>query len=202
MPPKVKVTREDIVNAAVELVRREGASALNARAIAAALGCSTQPIFSNFATMDELRTAAAAAADKRYQSYLAADMARGQYPPYKASGMAYIRFAREERELFRLLFMRDRSGEVIAEDRDSIRPLLTLIERNLGIDEDAAFRLHMELWIFVHGIATMIVTGYLNWDEAMVSGILTDAYMGLKARYTEGGAQDGSHSDGKAPQGV
>ena len=33
------------------------------------------------------------------------------YPPYKAMGMGYIRFAAEERELFRLLFMRDRSGE-------------------------------------------------------------------------------------------
>ena len=38
-------------------------------------------------------------------------MSAGQYPPYKASGMAYIRFAREQRELFKLLFMRDRTNE-------------------------------------------------------------------------------------------
>lgn len=50
--------------------------------------------------------------------------------------MAYIRFAREERELFKLLFMCDRSGEAIGEDRDTIRLLLEIIQRNLDIDED------------------------------------------------------------------
>lgn len=58
MPPKIKVTRESIVATAVDLVRSEGAQALNARRIAAALGCSTQPIFSNFAVMDELKALA------------------------------------------------------------------------------------------------------------------------------------------------
>ena len=57
MPPKVKITKEDIIKTAIELVRREGTGALNARAIAAALSCSTQPIFSNFETMDELQKA-------------------------------------------------------------------------------------------------------------------------------------------------
>ena len=55
MPPKVKITKEDIIKTAVELVRSNGAEALNARAVAAELNCSTQPVFSNFATMDELQ---------------------------------------------------------------------------------------------------------------------------------------------------
>ena len=50
MPPKVKITKEDIINAAVSLVRENGADALNARTVASLLGCSTQPVFSNFAT--------------------------------------------------------------------------------------------------------------------------------------------------------
>ena len=54
MPPKVKITKEDIIRTAVDLVRQRGIDAINARAIATALSCSTQPIFSNFATMDEL----------------------------------------------------------------------------------------------------------------------------------------------------
>ena len=57
MPPKVRVTKENIIKTATELVRQSGADAINARAIAKVLGCSTQPIFSNFATMDELKTA-------------------------------------------------------------------------------------------------------------------------------------------------
>ena len=64
MPPKVKITKEDIINAAVSLVRENGADALNARTVASLLGCSTQPVFSNFATMDELRLAVAEKADE------------------------------------------------------------------------------------------------------------------------------------------
>ena len=55
MPPKVKVTKEEIINAALALVRENGTDAINARSIAASLACSTQPIFSNFATMEELQ---------------------------------------------------------------------------------------------------------------------------------------------------
>ena len=55
MPPKIKITKDDIINTTLEIVRRDGADAINARTIAANLGCSTQPIFSNFASMDELR---------------------------------------------------------------------------------------------------------------------------------------------------
>ena len=57
MPPKVQITKEDIVNTALELIRTSGEHAINARAVAAALNCSTQPIFSNFATMEELQNA-------------------------------------------------------------------------------------------------------------------------------------------------
>jgi AcrR family transcriptional regulator len=55
MPPKVKVTKEDIIQASVELVRKKGTDAINARTIASALNGSTQPIFSNFESMEELR---------------------------------------------------------------------------------------------------------------------------------------------------
>ena len=55
MPPKVKVTKEAIINAAMDIVRENGAAALNARAVAARLDCSTQPIFSNYNNMEELR---------------------------------------------------------------------------------------------------------------------------------------------------
>ena len=61
MPPKVKVTKEDIINAAVDIVRSSGAQSINARTVAATLNCSTQPIFSNFATMDQLRFAVSSA---------------------------------------------------------------------------------------------------------------------------------------------
>lgn len=194
MPPKIRITKQEIVDTALNLVRKDGEQAINARSIAGALGCSTQPVFSNFVTMEALRKAVKEAANVLYQSYLRTDMASGRFPPYKASGMAYIRFAREERELFKLLFMCDRSGEEVEEDPESLRPILEIIQKNLGLQEKEAFLFHMEMWIYVHGIATMIATSYLNWDEDMVSKMLTDAYTGMKYRYMEGVEND-SHSD-------
>ena len=91
MPPKVKTTKEAIVSTAVEMVRQQGAQAVNARAVAAVLGCSTQPIFSNFATMEELRLAVGSAANDLCNEYIRHEVEKGEYPPYKASGMAYIR---------------------------------------------------------------------------------------------------------------
>ena len=81
MPPKVKVTREQIVQAALALVRESGAQALNARAVANRLGCSTQPVFSNYATMEELKLDVLRAADECYQAHLAKGMRDSAYPP-------------------------------------------------------------------------------------------------------------------------
>ena len=186
MPPKFKFTRDEITNAALNVTRKNGISGLTARALAAELGCSVKPIFGLFKNMEEVGQEVFIASDLLYQNYLREDMAKGKYSPYKASGMAYIRFAKEERELFKLLFMRDRSREKIEENKEEIRPLMQLIQQNLGISEDEAYVFHLEMWLYVHGIATMIATSYLDWDDEFISRVLTDAYMGLKYRYTEG----------------
>ncbi len=186
MPPKSKFTKEEIVKAAVDLTRREGMEALTARSLAQALGTSPKPIFGWFSSMTEIHQEVLKTADELYQGYLRADMASGEYPPYKASGMAYIRFAREEKALFKLLFMRDRTGETVEEDRASIRPLLEILMSQLGLSEDAAYLFHLELWVYVHGIATMIATGYLDWNLDFISATLTDVYLGLKGRFARG----------------
>lgn len=193
MPPKFKFQREEIIGAALDITRESGPAAVTARALAARLGCSAKPVFSLFKNMEEVQREVLAAADRLYQSYLREDMSQGRYPPYKASGMAYIRFAKEERELFKLLFMRDRSREAVTEDREAVRPLLDLIQANLGIGEDDAFLLHLELWIMCHGIATMAATSYLDWDEEFISRVLTDAYLGISIRYRRKETEDGSH---------
>ena len=70
MPPKVRITREDIIRTAVDIVRKDGAGAINARQIAKALNCSTQPVFSNFATMEELRGAVVDAVEIDEMAYV------------------------------------------------------------------------------------------------------------------------------------
>lgn len=83
-----------------------------------------------------------------------------------------------------MLFMRDRSQEKLSENKEEIRPLIELIKQNLNINEDEAYLFHLEMWIYVHGIATMAATSYLNWDIEFINKTLTDVYTGLKHRYT------------------
>lgn len=185
MPPKCKFTKQEIIQAALDMARESGMEAVTARALGERLGSSSRPIFSLFQGMPEVQQEVIRAAEKRYQAYLKADMESGTYPVYKASGIAYIRFAEEERELFKLLFMRNRSQEHITEDPDSVKPFLEILQNNLGLSEREAYLFHLEMWVFVHGIATMIATSYLKWDRDTISQMLTDSYMGLKLRYSK-----------------
>ena len=183
MPPKVKVTKEEIVRAAVDIVRIGGAQAINARTVASMLGCSTQPVFSNFASMDQLRLAVVDRANAMCGEYIQNEVERGEYPAYKASGMAYIRFAKEEKELFRLLYMRDRSGETIPESDDLNDRMEDLVHENTGLSGTDAKLFHLEMWAYVHGIAAMFATGFVDLEWDLVSKMLTDSYQGLRKQH-------------------
>ena len=183
MPRKYLYTREQIVDAALALTSEGGPSALTARALGQRLGTTAKPIFSQFESMEQVQLAVRQEAQRLYERRLEEAMTAGKYPPYKASGMAYIAFARKEKELFKLLFMRDRTAERIETEDASLNDIIEIISRNTGLSEEDARLFHLEMWIFVHGIATMIVTNYLDWEEEHVSRALTDAYEGLKTRW-------------------
>ena len=190
MPPKVKIAKNDIIETALELVRENGANSLNARSIASALNCSTQPIFSNFESMEDLENSVLAAAFNRYLGFISTGIKSGKYPAYKASGMAYVRFAREERELFKFLFMCDRHGEELKPTEDFESSVDMIMNAN-GCSRENASLMHLEMWVFVHGIATMLATSFLELDEELVSRMLTDVYQGVRARLAQEEDADG-----------
>ena len=184
MPPKARVTRENIIEASLEIVRKSGEEALNARSVAELLHCSTQPIFSNFDSMEELDFEVLRSAYEVYLGFIKKEAESGKYPPYKAYGMAYIRFAKEERELFKLLFMRNRADGAIV-PTDDFNDSVEMIMRANGISRERAELMHIEMWSCVHGIGTMLATSFLLLDEELVSCMLTDVYQGIRARHTE-----------------
>ena len=185
MPPKVRITKEEIVETALRLVRQGGTGALNARTLASERQCSTQPIFSNFPTMEALQHATEEAAYARYLSFLKKGLEDGKYPAYKAFGMSYILFAKEERELFRMLFMCDREGRDLSPTAD-FNASVDMIAKANGCTRETAERMHTEMWIFVHGVATVLVTSYLPLEIDMISEMMTDVYQGLRARLMGG----------------
>lgn len=183
MAPKTKITKEDIVNTAFSVVKEKGAVALNARIVAAELDCSTQPIFSNFENMAKLRLEVCLKAERLFDEYMQKEIESGEFPPYKASGMAYIRFAKEEKELFKLLYMCDRSHGSMPENAELGVKVEALVHDSTGLSDDSAKLFHLEMWAFVHGIATMFATDYLDLDRELVSKMITDCYRGLKKQY-------------------
>lgn len=183
MPPKTKVTKTEILDAAIEIVRRNGPAAVNARTIAKALNCSTQPIFSNFATMEELRQAVWNRAEQICAAYLRREEESGKYPVYKANGMAYIRFAKEERELFKLLYMCERQDRSAPVESDLTGKMEAIVHENTGLGGVDMKLFHLEMWAYVHGIATMFATGFMDLPWELVSQMLTDFYQGLRKQY-------------------
>lgn len=185
MPPKTKITKEDILSASLDIIREKGFEELNARSIAARLNCSTQPIFSNFTSMEELEEEVLKSTEQLYLNRLSEAMKSEKYPKYKASGMSYIEFAKEEKELFKCLYMRDRSGEDVNEIPKWLESVIDVIQNSVGLSREEAMLFHLENWIFVHGIAVMLATSYLAYDMEFISELITDVYQGLRARYAQ-----------------
>ena len=185
MPPKAKFSKEEIVASAVEIVRTHGSDALTARALGQALGSSPRPIFTVFQSMEEVRREVIAYGQAVYQDLIAQEIARGKYPFYKSYGMAYIRFARQERELFKLLYMRDRTHETPVEDGYMEDVYQAIMQAN-GITREQAMLMHLENWICVHGIATMLATAYYPMEEDLIAKIVSDAYQGSRNAVLKG----------------
>ena len=181
MPKKQQVTKEMILNAALDVVRESGAEALGTRAVARKLGVSTQPIFTQFISMAELEQATYREAVAFYNRRTEEAM-KGSDRPYRAAGLAYIAFAREEPQLFRWLFMRDRVKNP-TDDPAEADPYLAILQKTLGLSREEALLFYLEMWTVVHGIATMVATSYFNWNEETISRVLTDFYLGLQARF-------------------
>lgn len=181
MPPTIKINEEDIVTQAVAIVREKGIKALNARLLAHRLGCSTQPIFRVFSSMSELKERILLEAEKMYNYYVAEVVKESKsknIPAYRCVGLGYIRFAKVESELFKFYFMRDRSEEDYArriEDED-LEGSMASIQKATGCTKEQAYNFHISMWIFMHGLATMIVTSFLQFEDAEIDRLLSKQY--------------------------
>ena len=190
MPAKKQITKAIILEKSFYYVRRKGIDALNMRDVAKECKCSTQPIYLAYKGIDELKQDIAQRAYEEFNNCLLKEIKSGKYPEYKAIGIGYIRFAIEERELFKYLFMRNRSKDKGGVEQNSFDGAIMTIMKNYGLYKDDAVTLHAEMWIFVHGIATMIATDYLDWDFETLNRMITDAYKGLITNINKGDKND------------
>lgn len=166
-----------MVSAALQVVRANGIDGLTAKALADELGTSTQPVFTAFGSMDALRQAVHAAALDIYDRYMNAGLLEDI--PFFGAGMQYIRFAREEPALYRLLFLSGASNTAIDTMQRLlalVRPALRRVYRLTDVEAGVYFR---DLWLVVHGLATLIVSGCCPYSEQEIGQMLTGISLSL-----------------------
>ena len=174
MAPKNKFTRKEMVAAAVRVVQKRGAAALTAKSLAEELGTSTQPVFTCFGTMEALKAEVYVAAERLFDEYLTKGLK--EKISFLGFGSQYIRFARKEPELYRLLFLM-RPDDVGSGAFAAMRHMQELVRPSLveiyHISAQEAERYFRDLWLVVHSLATLIVTGDCPYSDREIGQILT-----------------------------
>lgn len=179
MPAKKQVTKEMILASAFEMLKDGGMEAVNVKALAQKLNCSTQPIYLSFDSMDALRSELSSLAVHEFLNEL------GESPTEtNLYGMAYIRFAEKEKKLFQFLFMRQNA---FAELREALAPVtdhsIAQLMEQYHIGREEAHFFHDQLWMHTHGIASMIATDFCDWDMKKVEKMLLECKASLSREY-------------------
>ena len=184
MPAVKKISRDRILDAAVQVLRDGGFSAINARSVARKLGCSTQPIYLSFRNMDELKAALRARAialhTQRVQDSLRAH--EGNDTRYSSYGMGFVKFAAEEKQLFRWLYL---EGEQLGPyQNDVLLPeVIDVIVEEFGYSQEVARRFHQDMIYFSYGLAILANTDHLHLTEAELRETFRREFRALIAIY-------------------
>lgn len=177
MPPRKRIFREDILKAAVKLVQEQGTLALSVRNIARKLNCSTQPIYSEFENMETLRD--------ELMTYVREHFLREDADSYKQVALSFLHFARREKNLFQLIYLRQRAvGETFFEDPNETQTIRKL-EVTLKLPRQQAAQMHRRMQYYCYSMAVMMATGYLDFSEDEISEELTEYYRIILSYYKQ-----------------
>ena len=172
MPPIRKFSKDDIIDVAYEIVKKEGIENLNARKIAKGLSSSVQPLFHNFTNMEELKNSVIAKIYNTYQEY----MRNGalEEKAYKGMGIAYIKFAKEYPNFFNVLFMSESklSPTTFIQNDNTGNDVIKNGQIFSGLSLEEQKKFHLKVWIFTHGIATMVVSKTVDFTDEEIEELL------------------------------
>lgn len=180
MPPKPKITKNMVVEAAFEIARDAGVEQINARTVSERLHCSTQPVMYHFATIAELKQAAYAKANLYHSEYLLA-VSESKDGILLGIGLNYIRFAVKEPHLFRFLFQ---SGFAVENsllemiDSEDLVPVLSTMQKAMNMNPAQTKEIFITLSMFVHGYASIIANNSLEYEEELIKQHLKRVYTG------------------------
>ena len=190
MPAIKKISKEAILDAAVDVLREGGASAINARSVAKKLGCSTQPIYLSFQNMDALKAAmterAVALHTQHVRQWLHTLDADGscyrEHSHYSSYGIGFVKFAAQEKHLFRWLYL---DGEQLGPYQDDVLlpEIIAAIVNEYGYPEEIAQKLHRDMAYYSYGLAILANTGHLHLTDAELLASFRREFTALATYY-------------------
>lgn len=186
MPPKVKFTSNEIIEAAVKITRTKGIDAVTAREVGRALGVSSRPLFTYFDTVEELKREVYLYAKNLYKEYV--ENGLKAEIPFLGVGQQYLRFAKEEPNLYKYLFLTPPDGvrggvmEGLKLSQDLARESLMRI---YNMDADTADKYFRDLWLVAYGFTTMIAIGECPYNDEQISAIFTEFSLSICKAYKE-----------------
>ena len=169
MPAARKISRDEIIDAAEAVLRDGGFSAVNARSVAKKLGCSTQPIYFSFRNMDELKAALTERAIRMHTQRVRDSLHahEGTDSRYSSYGMGFVKFAAEEKQLFRWLYLEGRQQGPYQNDVLTAEVIDVIVEE-FGYAPDVARRFHQDMVYYTYGLAILANTDHLHLTEQAV----------------------------------
>lgn len=161
MPPKQRITREMILERSFEMFCRDGMDAVNARSVAKALNCSTQPIFSYYAGMDDLKNALENKAKETFEAAITNLPQDGD--PVVNICTAYVSFAAVQPCLFKYLFMRSKEGPAyVFMTKEQLEQLAQSEAAYTGLSAQKAEKALIHMCVYTHGYASMLAGGQMK----------------------------------------
>ncbi len=179
MPAIKKISKEEIIDAAVDVLREGGSAAINARSVARKLGCSTQPIYQSFQNMDDLKAAMTQRAVALHTQYVWNSNSDTQYSCY---GMGFVKFAAEEKNLFRWLYLEGKQPGPYQSDV-LISKIILVIMEEYGYTEEVARKLHQDMIYYSYGMAILANTDHLNLTDSELRTAFRREFTALTAHY-------------------
>lgn len=179
MGRKTQVSKDVILQMALEMLIRDGYSAINIKTLSKEIGCSTQPLVWHFENMDGLRKTLADYA-LIYANKKMCPSANGSINAFEQVGHAYIKMALYEPNLFQFVFLNGSgcypmgNAEMLIEDDDHIK-LIKMLAKEFQISEENAGQYLQNIIIYTHGLATFIATGMMCMSEEKVMALIKRA---------------------------
>lgn len=171
MARKELISKKVVLDGAFELLKEQGEENVTARKLAAHIGCSTQPIFRIYDNMEALKRDLFNMAREYYDNYYL-NHKKESAVPFVDLGMCYIQFAKEELNLFKMLFLSPHDEDNTMYDLINGKEngfVIKELKRVHNLNMDRAQMLFMKIFIFIHGMACMATNGEfdLSKDESV-----------------------------------